>query len=356
MISVEEGVRHVRAHWKIIALGQLLSFFTASAGAAQASLHLKCNASAPAFSIATTFFLLSLFLIPMRSKYREPTFEQPHLFGIPLRVPVAVYFFIAVMQVQAYYWTLSAFQYTTLTSVVLLDAVALPSAMILSRFLLKRRYTRVHLLGAAVCFAGVFINMLGDYKSDDIENINDPNNPYPDKLIGDIFAFTGAVMIGVIHVFSEVIVSDFSGPTEYLGAVSVFAFPIALTQSLILERAAIANIFRGNDCSGSLFFISSVLFTSLAFSGTAWLLYLSEANLLNLSLLTTDLWAATFSVVAEGIVPPSLFWVSLVVIFTGVFIYEMATSPVAHDHGSITSYDLNRDENLRPGISDFEMT
>lgn len=343
LITLEEGVRHVLAHWKIILLGQILSLLTASTGAAQASLYLECNVSAPSFSIAIIFLLLSLFLIPLYLHRKDDSFDtgkQARIFGIPLRAPLAVYFLIATMEVQASFWTISAFRYTTLTSITLLDALSLPCAMILSRFLLKRRYIRVHLLGAAVCLAGVVVNMLADYKSDVHSAEGDP---YPDKIVGDIYAFCGALMTGVIHVFSETLITDFSGPVEYLGVMGMFAFPFASVMSLLLERSEIANLFQGDGCSaveGSLLLAVSAVAKGLALSGTASFLLISEAALLNLSLLTTDLWSATFSVLTEGITPSPLFWVALVVIFLGVFLYEMGPSPVAqHEEGDLRSGD-----------------
>jgi solute carrier family 35 protein F1/2 len=332
--TLEEGVGHVLAHWKIIVLGQILSFLTASTGATQASLHLECNISAPSFSIALTFLVLSLFLIPLYLRRRNNCekddatgIEQSRFFGIPLRAPLAVYFLIATMEVQSVYWTYSAFRYTTLTSITLLDSLSLPSAMFLSRFLLKRQYVRVHYLGATVCLAGVVVNMLADYQSDVSLGQGDP---YPDKIVGDIYAVSGAIMTGVTHVFLEGLITDFSGPVEYLGVVGLFAFFTASTMSLVLERNEIAQLFSGNGCSaakGSILLAGSVLTKSLASSGTASFLLVSEAALLNLSLLTTDLWSATFSVLTEGITPPPLFWVALLVIFLGVFLYEMGPGP-----------------------------
>lgn len=350
-ITLQEGVRHVLAHWKIIVLGQILSFLTASTGASQASLHLECNISAPSFSIALTFLLLSLLLIPLlylrrrnhHQKEDATGIKQSHLLSIPLHATLAVYFLIATMEVQAGYWTYSAFRYTTLTSITLLDALSLPSAMFLSRFLLKRQYIRVHYLGATVCLAGIVVNMLADYQSDISLREGDP---YTDKIVGDIYAVSGAIMMGVIHVFSEALITDFSGPAEYLGVVGLFAFFCASIMSLVLERNEIAQLFSGSGCSAaehSILLAASVLTKGLAFSGTASFLLVSEAALLNLSLLTADLWSATFSVLTEGITPPPLFWAALVVISFGVFLYEMGPgprkSPAVHGEGGDTQQE-----------------
>jgi solute carrier family 35 protein F1/2 len=152
---------------------------------------------------------------------------------------------------------------------------------------------------------------------------------YPNKIIGDIYAASGAIMMGVIHIYSQVLVSE-TGPMEYLGIVGFFAWPIALIASLIFERKENAYVVHGSTCStglSSILLAMSVVTKSLDTAGTASFLYISEATLLNLSLLTTDLWSATFSVIVEGLLPSPLSWVALVVVFFGIFLYEMGPSP-----------------------------
>ncbi len=329
LVTIEEGVRHA-SHWKIVAMGQLLSFLSASAAAVQAELHLECTISSPCFSISVTFFLLSLLVVPLRKRHCSNigNNDKPELFGIPLHAPVAVFCMLAIMEVLAQYWTLSAFRYTTMTSITLLDAISLPTVMILSRFLLNRRYIRIQVLAALVCLAGVIVNMLADAS----EWRHSVQSSYPNKIIGDIYAASGAIMMGVIHIYSQVLVSD-TGPMEYLGIVGFFAWPIALIASLIFERNENAYVVHGSTCStglSSILLVMSVVTKSLDIAGTASFLYISEATLLNLSLLTTDLWSATFSIIVEGILPSPLFWVALVVVVSGIFLYEMGPSPVQH--------------------------
>lgn len=353
ILTLEEGVRHALVHWKIVVMGQVLSFLTASMGAAQAGLHLNCSVSAPFFSVAMTFLVLSVFLVPLYQKQKRTSVVDDTgmsmLFGIRLRAPVTVYLLLAAMEVQASYWTISAFRFTTITSITLLDAISLPTVMALSRFLLKRRYMRVHVLGALVCVIGAFVNMLADYTS----RQTSAENPYPNRIVGDIFAVSGAMMMGVIHVYSEVLVTDVSGPMEYLGVVGFFAFPLAMAASLIFERNGNVNVFHGSECSGGsigLLIAASVVAKSLTMIGTAGFLFISEAALLNLSLLTTDLWSASFLILIEGMIPPPLFWVALLVVFVGIFIYELGPSPSPHTHDMHPLEDLYSDEHHIGGV------
>ena len=64
------------------------------------------------------------------------------------------------------YNSFSTLSDSTLTSVSLLDAVAIPSSMVFSRLLLRRFYKVTHFLGAAVCIAGVIVNVFVDYENE----------------------------------------------------------------------------------------------------------------------------------------------------------------------------------------------
>mmetsp|Transcript_39915 Transcript_39915/g.68089 ORF Transcript_39915/g.68089 Transcript_39915/m.68089 type:complete len:101 (-) Transcript_39915:1186-1488(-) len=66
----------------------------------------------------------------------------------------------------------------------------------------------------------------------------------------------------------------------------------------------------------------------MQYLGISGFLQISDAAFLNLSLLTGDAWSVAFSVFGEGIVPPPSFYVALIITVSGVFIYEMAPSPV----------------------------
>lgn len=76
---------------------------------------------------------------PSTAKYR-------FLGIIPLQAHPAQYIPMAILDVYANYFTILAFKYTTITSVTLFDALAIPSAMILSYCFLHRHYSPVHLV------------------------------------------------------------------------------------------------------------------------------------------------------------------------------------------------------------------
>ena len=56
-------------------------------------------------------------------------------------------------------------------------------------------------------------------------------------------------------------------------------------------------------------------------------LEVSECALLNMSILTSDLWAVVFSIVAVGFIPRGTYYLALFAIVSGIVIYESAASP-----------------------------
>lgn len=72
------------------------------------------------------------------------------------------YFLIAVVDVEANYLIVKAYQYTTVTSVQLLDCFTIPTVLALSWFFLRARYACLHLAGAGVCLLGVGAMVLAD--------------------------------------------------------------------------------------------------------------------------------------------------------------------------------------------------
>lgn len=203
------------SHWKTLFLGQVLSFLLASAGATQASLHLDCGLSSPTFTMALIYLVLGvthlvIVLCNQRQERRgvvvlaksSTTHQYPFtLLGIILlQRPAWQYLIMAFLDVEANAVTMLSFRYTTLTSVTLFDALAIPSAMVISRIFLGRKYLWFHLFGVVICMTGVVFNVMQDYESDhsSTEDNDDPqnDNAYPHRLLGDFLAIAGGVLYG----------------------------------------------------------------------------------------------------------------------------------------------------------------
>ena len=258
-----------------------------------------------------------------------------------MHLPPWKYALIGVIDVYANYTTILAFKYTTITSVSLFDALAIPSAIIMSRFCVGRRYTKTRLLGVLVCSTGIVINVKHDWLQDkQLASGNGVNaeeelieKDYPHKMAGDMLAIMGGILFGIDNTLQEVTVKDVP-LLEYLGCMTFFASIISFIQAMILEMDEIMAFFgkgENETCSeteGIILFLLFMVMSMVNYKGISSFLQISDVAFFNLSLLTGDAWAVAFIVCGEGIKPPVSFYVALIITVSGVFIYETAPSPV----------------------------
>jgi len=407
--TIAEGIAHTLAHWKILIFGQFLAVLLTGIGATTSTLVDDCHLSAPTFQFMLVYFVLSghfffkfgrhLFgryagrktmdtggeedskkdephdslalgdddmgdNLPPPIGAKENVFEKNRpkytlpCTTMPIRGPWWFYFVIAVLDVEANFFTILAFRYTTLTSVTLFDSLAIPGAMMTSKWILGSKYDNSHIVGALVCLLGVVVNVLVD-----LEELEDPETGearYPHKLLGDVLAIAGGILYGVNDALEELVVRRFS-MQEFLAFTGLYGSFISIIQVYVLEMDQVYQFFNGTSpCSGSStigwLMFAFVVINYVSYLGVARFLVVSEAALLNLSLLTSDLYAVLFSVFAMNIIPDPLFFVALLLIFSGVVIYEIGPSPMvkAKDIVSgdfILEFGNNMDMDLvkRPG-------
>ncbi|GKZ01372.1 hypothetical protein MPSEU_001088100 [Mayamaea pseudoterrestris] len=353
---------HIRSHWKVLAIGQVLSFLFSCMSAAQASLSLDCGSSAPMFSLLWFYVALGCFLCCCRSNKHDDQhqaadesttnlhqqnetrteFDQTGCFKRCAAAPRPVVFFVmAALDVYGNFFIFLALSFTTLTSVTLLDALAVPAAMVLSRCFLRRSYTWVHFAGVILCLIGVVVNVTSDYE--DVEK----NTAAKSTMVkGDFLAIIGGILFGVNKVLGEVSVRNLGGPYEYLGNIGLYGALIAGVHCVIFERVSIGQTYfqDGAECrQGAVWGISIAFLLSgiLSYVGAAQFLLFSEATFLNLSLLTGDAWSLAFSVIAERIIPDPLFYLALLFTLCGVLVYEMAPTPIVEDREAEETAAIN---------------
>jgi drug/metabolite transporter (DMT)-like permease len=331
-----------------------------------------------------------LHLVPTRYIFPVPAFVlrcfgcRDNHSGLPLiGASWQWYAFLAVLHVESNYFLFVSFEYTSFKTISLLDSLAIPAAIFASVMFLRRRYCWVHLLGAMICILGATVTILGDYiveekaqaelqveeQSAEAVQLDWMNNStsrrrliesninnstfvdgestaeallYPHALWGDCLAIIAALLVGLNDVLTEQTVRACGSSGEYLAMLGLFGVLTTIVQMLVLGEWRVLGPYVSSIASGDeaddrnnpppiLFGFFAV--AAYAFYGlmTQFLL-VSEAALLNLSLLSGDLYAAIFSVVEEGIYPTFLFYVSFVLIVVGVHVYEKAPhSPIVKD-------------------------
>ena len=254
-----------------------------------------------------------------------------------LQMPWWVYLCLSLLDVIPNFMTLISLRYTTLTSTTLLGSLTGPSTMLFSRFILGRRFGKLHYLGVLLCVLGGGLTVWGDYQQDNDDDDEDATRTKITNLhagVGDLLAVVAALMNGLEDVFAEYCVKNVD-PYELLGMLGVFGSIITGLAFPFIEKQALAEIMFHRSAAEQwdivqvfAWYIASVL---LYYVGEAYFLVSSDATLLNLSLQSSNLWAIGFSWLAYHILPPLLFYPALVLVVCGVGVYEWNALDDSHE-------------------------
>jgi len=308
---------HYQTFWlsrpMIIVYGQAISVLVIAGGATQTLLSRNCGVSSPALAVGLYYILLAQFLWTLP---RWDVTDSHRILCFSLCAPPYVYAGIACLDVYASYFTVMALRYTTITSVTLLSAVAVPATMLLSYVVWKRRFGWQHGLGALVCLAGLWLNVSQDYKHEDDTH---------QQLRGDVLALIGGFLYGLNDVVGEVAVRSLGGPREYLGMIGLWGTVLSFFHYVGLERSSL----HSDQCSFNSVSTYLVVFATISATGYvcgAYFLKVSEATFLNLSLQTGSIWSVFF-VIGQRKAPPAQFFLAMALTIIGVTTYEMAPSP-----------------------------
>lgn len=286
-------------------------------------------------------------------------------FGLlTIRAPWYIYFGITLVAVLGNYLIYLSFQYTSFAFVYLVDALAIPSAVLFSKVILKRKYKATHILGVTVCVAGIVGSTISDLTGNaDADADADADQPdeqhdttanaeqaeieqeeFKAREWGDQLAIVGSILLGLDDVLSEMAVKRYGGVDELLFMKGFFGTWICAALLAFVEQDDLQKLFGSEDavvydgedpsslpsCNTStraLLLLGYVICQSTNLVGQVYFLKVSEAALLNLSLLTSDLWAVMFSIVFSNFRPSLAYYLGAAMILLGIVLYEAGPSP-----------------------------
>ncbi|XP_045928742.1 solute carrier family 35 member F2-like isoform X1 [Micropterus dolomieu] len=238
------------------------------------------------------------------------------------------YLLLGLVDVEANYVVVKAYQYTTLTSVQMLDCFVIPVLMILSWWVLKTRYRPVHYVAVCICLLGVGAmvgaDLLAGRDQGSTSNI----------LLGDGLVLLSATLYAVSNVSQEYTVKNLSR-VEFLGMVGLFGTIISTIQMVILERNEVANI-QWSWQVGLLFSAFALCMYTL-YSCMPIVMKLSSATSVNLSLLTADLFSLFCGVFIFQYNFSGLYLVSLVIILIGFIAFNAVPTPTDRTDATTSS-------------------
>ena len=224
----------------------------------------------------------------------------------------------ALIDVEANFLIIQAYNYTSITSIMLLDCFTIPCAMGLSYVFLGCRYTYRHLYGVLLCILGLICIVISDLSSEETVYGSSP-------FYGDLLCLLGSGLYAVSNVCQEYLVK-YHDRDEYLGFVGSCGAVISLVQLLSLNF----NQLRKTN------FTSTVLLSISGFVSCLFLMYINtsaflqhgDSTFFNLSLLTSDIYAVLFSYFFYGSLVKWLYFVAFALVASGLFIYHSADAPL----------------------------
>ncbi|KAG8499916.1 hypothetical protein CXB51_006334 [Gossypium anomalum] len=283
-----------------LGLGQFLSLLITSTGFSSSELA-KRGINAPTSQSFLNYVLLSVVYGSVMLYRRQA-----------LKAKWYYYVILGLVDVEANYLVVKAYQYTSITSVMLLDCWSIPSVMLLTYIFLKTKYRYRKIAGVIVCVAGLVMVVFSDVHAGDRSGGSNPRK-------GDLLVIAGATLYAISNVSEEFLVKN-ADRVELMSFLGLFGAIISAIQISIVERNEIKSIHWTASAAFPFFGFSLAMF--LFYSFVPVLLKMSGSTMLNLSLLTSDMWAVVIRIFAYHEKVDWMYFLAFVAVAVGLIIYS----------------------------------
>ncbi|BBG93556.1 Eukaryotic protein of unknown function D [Prunus dulcis] len=152
----------------------------------------------------------------------------------PLKAKWYYYVLLGMVDVEANFLVVKAYQYTSITSVMLLDCWSIPSVMLLTWVFLKTKYRFRKITGVVVCVAGLVMVVFSDVHAGDRAGGSNPR-------LGDVLVIAGSTLYAVSNVSEEFLVKN-ADRVELMAMLGFFGAIVSAIQISILERNELKSI------------------------------------------------------------------------------------------------------------------
>ncbi|KAG5530939.1 hypothetical protein RHGRI_025774 [Rhododendron griersonianum] len=267
-----------------LVLGQLLSLLITSTGFSSSELTRR-GINAPTSQSFLNYVLLALFYgctFIHRKKALKAKWYYYVLLGL---VDVEANFLVSLnwkgvsfdygfltvtdskeMDLDIEILVVKAYQYTSITSIMLLDCWSIPSVIFLTWFFLKTKYRLRKAIGVAICVVGLVVVVFSDVHAKDRSGGSNP-------LKGDLLVIAGSTLYAISNVSEEFFVKS-ADRVELMAMLGYFGAIISACQinpyRSILERNELKSIHWS---AGAVFpFIGFAVAMFLFYSGVPILL------------------------------------------------------------------------------------
>ncbi|KAL1544915.1 solute carrier family 35 member F1-like isoform X2 [Salvia divinorum] len=283
-----------------LGLGQVLSLLVTSTGFLSSELAKK-GINAPTSQSFLNYVLLALVYGSIMLCRRQA-----------LKAKWYYYILLGAVDVEANFLVVKAYQYTSITSVMLLDCWTIPCVLFLTWFFLKTKYRFKKFVGVVICVAGLVVVVFSDVHSADRSSGSNP-------IKGDLLVIAGATLYGVTNVSEEYFVKS-ADRVELMAFLGFFGAIISAIQIVVLERDELQSI---HWTAGATFpFVGFSVAMFLFYSIVPILLKISGSTMLNLSLLTSDMWAVLIRIFAYNEKVDWMYFVAFAAVTIGLIVYS----------------------------------
>ncbi|MCP9264130.1 Solute carrier family 35 member F2 [Dirofilaria immitis] len=191
------------------------------------------------------------------------------------------YLLLALIDVEANYIIVYAYQFTNLNSIQLLDCSTIPMVLLLSWLFLSTRYLLTHIIGVGICLLGITVLIWADA-------LEGKEGSGDNRVLGDILCLTGSILYAVSNVGEEFLVKQ-NSRLEYLGMVGLFG---SIISGIQLQHRELALINWSSTIIVFYLLFAACMF--LFYSMVSVVVQKSSALMFNLSVLTADFYALVF--------------------------------------------------------------
>lgn len=284
-----------------LALGQFLSLLITATGFASSDLAKKGINAPTSQSFLNYVFLMIIYgtILLYRRK--------------PLKAKWYYYILLGLVDVEANFLVVKAYQYTSLTSVMLPDCWSIPCVMLLTWIFLKTKYRFKKITGVIVCIAGLVLVVFSDVHAGDRAGGSNPR-------LGDVLVIAGATLYAFSNVSEEFLVKN-ADREELMAMLGLFGGIISAIQIAILERNELKSIHWSAGAAFPFFGFSVAMF--LFYSLVPVLLKLNGSTMLNLSLLTSDMWSVLIRIFAYHEKVDWMYYLAFGAVVIGIVIYSI---------------------------------
>ncbi|KAE9611634.1 hypothetical protein Lal_00011487 [Lupinus albus] len=310
-----------------IVLGQFLSILITSTGFTS-SLLAKKGIDAPTSQSFMNYALLAIIYGSVLLYRRKP-----------LKTKWYYYIILGIIDVEANFLVVKSYQYTSVTSVMLLDCWSIPCVILLTWIFLKTKYRFKKIIGVAVCIAGLVLVVFSDVHAGDRSSGSNP-------VKGDLIIIAGATLYAVSNVSEEFLVKS-ADRVELMAMLGLFGGIVSAIQISILERKELKSIHWTAGAAVPFVGFSVAMF--MFYSLVPVLLKIHGSTMLNLSLLTSDMWSVLIRIFAYHEKVDWMYYVAFAAVVVGLIIYSGGDKDENQEPSNVDNR-MRQDEETNSGI------